>query len=1065
MGRAPRLVLVAGGATATPTATNPPPTDTPTESPTPSFATTPTATPTATPSTTPTSTPTNTDTPTATPTTTDTPTATPTSSHTPTATPTSTPTPDTVAPVITILSPADGSVTNQAAQTITGSLDEPATLTMNGDPVTVEPDLSFSVPVTLVEGPNVFSFIATDPFANAGDATHSLILDTAAPAALKGFQLSDLDPADGITVSAPPGAVDPGSTVEVTNTRTGQVVTVAVAPDGSFGAPPVAAVMDDVFEIVVIDAAGNRSTAKEAVAGPPDPAEVAPPVDRTVASAMIDTVDFLYAGTDPVQVGLTETIETERIAVLRGEVTDRDGNPLRGVKVSVLDHPELGYTRTRTDGMFDLVVNGGGTLTLVYEEAGRFPVQRTVTVPWQDTEHVPQVAMTEPDPVVTSVPLSPAAPLQVVVGSVETDASGSRQPVVMFPPGVGAEIVDAQGNRTPISSLDVRITEYTVGDLGPESMPGELPPSSAYTYAFEISADGVDPRDTVELDQPVAFYVDNFVGFPVGDTIPNSDGPMRVPVGYYDRDLARWIASDNGIVMALVGEIGGVAQIDVNGDGDADGDDEAILTEYGVSTEERIELAGRYPTGGQDPTTLWRATMTFFSRWDCNWPGGAPLDAIPPNAPPPSGGVGVERLDDPDLSGDGEIDFQNQALRKGVEVVGTPFTVNYQSDRQLDRAVLNPLTIPVTGDDLPASLERVEVIVKVAGREEVLSFPPLPNQETQYTWDGLDAYGRLLQGRQPVTVVVQYVYPRTFDEPFQSPQSFGQVSGVLVSSFENTRSEIVSGWEFRAFIGGWDARDQGLGGWSLDVHKSYDPVTRQVAGGDSTQRTAEQIGAVMRTVAGGGTTQFQANGPIGSPPPPDLPDARAFRFLDPRSVAVDARGRVYVAARHFSNRRIVRLNEDGSLSSVVGGGSSLADGIAPTDTSINPADPLSLTSLTDTVSVNSRQVTRTYDAATRTYTDTTPEGRQTLTTLDTKGRVRKTQLAGVHPTRQEYDGRQPADEQARAANGPSTPWLRCEILDKRFNFASGSAPCPGAEILVFALAPVRQRTATAGLSG
>ena len=36
--------------------------------------------------------------------------------------------------------------------------------------------------------------------------------------------------------------------------------------------------------------------------------------------------------------------------------------------VAMFDHPEFGETHTREDGMFDLAVNGGGQLTLVYEK-------------------------------------------------------------------------------------------------------------------------------------------------------------------------------------------------------------------------------------------------------------------------------------------------------------------------------------------------------------------------------------------------------------------------------------------------------------------------------------------------------------------------------------------------------------------------------------------------------------------------------------------------------------------------------------------------------------------------
>jgi len=40
------------------------------------------------------------------------------------------------------------------------------------------------------------------------------------------------------------------------------------------------------------------------------------------------------------------------------------------VTITVLNHPEFGQTLSRTDGMFDLAVNGGGALTLTFAKAG-----------------------------------------------------------------------------------------------------------------------------------------------------------------------------------------------------------------------------------------------------------------------------------------------------------------------------------------------------------------------------------------------------------------------------------------------------------------------------------------------------------------------------------------------------------------------------------------------------------------------------------------------------------------------------------------------------------------------
>ena len=132
---------------------------------------------------------------------------------------------------------------------------------------------------------------------------------------------------------------------------------------------------------------------------PPDPATVAPPLDPTEAASLLDSVEFLYTGSDPIQTGiLPDTMEIERIAVLRGKVLQRDGDPLTGVTISILNHPEFGQTLSRSDGMFDLAANGGGNLTVNYQKDNHLPAQRTITVPWQDFTWLPDVVMVPLDP-------------------------------------------------------------------------------------------------------------------------------------------------------------------------------------------------------------------------------------------------------------------------------------------------------------------------------------------------------------------------------------------------------------------------------------------------------------------------------------------------------------------------------------------------------------------------------------------------------------------------------------------------------------------------------------------
>lgn len=74
-----------------------------------------------------------------------------------------------------------------------------------------------------------------------------------------------------------------------------------------------------------------------------------------------------------------------------------------------------------------------------------------------------------------------------------------------------------------------------------------------------------------------------------------------------------------------------------------------------------------------------------------------------------------------------------------------------------------------------------------------------------------------------------------------------------------------------------------------------------------------------------------------------------------------------------------------------------------TATLTDNGDPFSIETLTDTTSINGRAYTSAYDAATRTSTSTTPEGRKSFVTVDARGRIEKAQVDGLHPINYSYD--------------------------------------------------------------
>jgi len=572
---------------------------------------------------------------------------------------------------------------------------------------------------------------------------------------------------------------------------------------------------------------------------PPDPKAVAPVLNKSVSTTMYNATAFLFSGPDPIQTGVSEnTIEAKRIAVLRGKIADRDGQALSSVTISILDHAEYGQTLSREDGLFDLAVNGGTTLTVNYEKVGYLSIQRQVNIPWKEFVWSPDVIMIPVDNQVTTVDLSSSG-MQVARGSVVNDADGSRQSTLLIPDGTSAELVMADGSKQAISTLNIRSTEYTVGDNGPNTMPAQLPPTSGYTYAFELSADEAinAGASSVEFNQTLYHYVEDFIGFDVGS---------RVPVGYYDRNQGKWIASKNGLVIKILGTNGGLADIDSNGDNIAD--DITILTSLNFTDAERQQLASLYSAD----QTLWRVPITHFTPWDCNWPFGPP----PGSGGPPGGGNGNGDGDEDDEDAcDCVIEYQTQVLRESIPLSGIPFSLNYRSDRVPGRKSAYQTKILLSEESIPEPLKRIELQVGIAGQEFSSSFPAETNQSYTYTWDGLDAYDRPLQGAQTASIRVGYVFDAIYQTPAELEESFGRYSGEGVDLDGNRAREEITIWqEYKTGLGIMDTSAQGLGGWSIDPFHIYDYDDQTIYRGDGIRRSSNVLQAIITTLAGSSNT-------------------------------------------------------------------------------------------------------------------------------------------------------------------------------------------------------------------
>jgi len=524
---------------------------------------------------------------------------------------------DKTAPMVTITAPQNGAQLTSSPASVTATVSDAlsgiASATCNGSPATVS-NGSVTCQSVLSTGSNPITVQATDTAGNTGSSTITVELlppdqppvanpggpytGTAGSAvALDGSSSSDPDH-DSLTYSWDfgDGGTGSGVTPNHTYSAAGTFTITLTVDDGRGG----------------MNQAGTTATISPASAGnlPPDPSTVAPPLARNASTtSFLGATQFLYTGTNPIQTGVAPgTITLQQSAVLRGRVLDTAGQPLPGVTLTILNHPEFGQTLSRADGMYDLAVNGGGLLTVQYHKAGYPSAQRQLTVHWQNFDLVPDVILVPFDAHANLIDLSEICdvnmnctshPMQVARGGVVTDADGTRQATLFFPSGTSAVMTLADDSAVPLTTLTVRATEYTIGPDGPKAMPADLPPTSGYTYEVEFSVDeGNDAGATrVTFTPALISYTENFLNFPVGTIVPS---------GEYDRKKGLWLPEPNGLVIKILSITNGQADLDLTGSGQPA--DATALAALGISTEELQELASLYPVG----QTLWRVPIDHF---------------------------------------------------------------------------------------------------------------------------------------------------------------------------------------------------------------------------------------------------------------------------------------------------------------------------------------------------------------------------------------------------------------------------------------------------------------------
>jgi len=393
----------------------------------------------------------------------------------------------------------------------------------------------------------------------------------------------------------------------------------------------------------------------------------------------------------------------------------------------------------------------------------------------------------------------------------------------------------------------------------------------------------------VNFNQPVYFYVENFLDFPVGET---------VPAGYYDKEKSAWVPSDSGVIIEILGDLDGDGMTEIDSDGDEVPDDATTLTDLGFTDEERENLTITYTTG----QTLWRVPMEHFSSWDCNWGFGPPDDAEEPKQNPDND---IIKDEDKSCKKSGSIiECQNQILGERIPVIGTPFSLNYRSDRVPGRKASATLNIQVTGDTIPSSLDSVMLEITIAGRIFEIELSAKVNQSYEFVWDGLDTYGREMSGTQTANVRIGYVYRGVY----RSTSRFGyNGNGAITGS--KTRQTVTLWQTYTTSVGSMNQKKLGIGGWSISAQHQYDTGEKIIYFGSGDKRSSKSVTNYIETIVGTGISGYSGDGWL----------ATSAKLYQPDDIVLDKKGNLFIA--DTSNHVIRKVDKSGVITTIAGTGS------------------------------------------------------------------------------------------------------------------------------------------------
>jgi YD repeat-containing protein len=350
-----------------------------------------------------------------------------------------------------------------------------------------------------------------------------------------------------------------------------------------------------------------------------------------------------------------------------------------------------------------------------------------------------------------------------------------------------------------------------------------------------------------------------------------------------------------------------------------DGADPSLYAQLGIDDDERAAIHSQAGLGVN--TWIWRARVRHFSDWDANWNFSPPANARLPPAPAPQN----DDPDDPCERAGSVIGCESRTLGESIPIVGTPFSLNYQSRRQ--KGYHNRIRFRLSDDEpLPGSFVKAHIEIQAAGRRYEYSQYGLGlNEFFTWTWDGLDAYGRTVhQGTAQARIRVGYEFQGTST---LETETFGAVASIPLPITGDRSARTVTLWtETTVPVRRADPEPLGLGGWTLDAHHTLDNVDT-VYFGDGRRQTRASLGYQIDTVAGGGGSIV------------DGVQATLSALWDINDIALSADGTLFVShgAYGASGGRIRAVSPEGIITTIAGGGTAgRSDGMDARDAQIWP---------------------------------------------------------------------------------------------------------------------------------